>query len=150
MTMTPRLELGLALFLVIIFIIPVGLTIFVAGEVPYRVVSGEPVKDAAQISGITVMSVKDTMWNLPGATGGKTYVLTDSSGEMVTVATQSFDSADTRDAAVRLYNAHPIGKGRPAGSLIVVGQQLVFITQPNSAILEKIGPHLQTAIIPRI
>ena len=148
MIMTPRLELGLALFLVIIFIIPVGLTIFVAGEVPYRVVSGEPVKDAAQISGITMTSVKDTMWNLPGAIGGKTYMLTDSSGDIVTVSTQSFDSADTRDAAVRLYNAHPIGKGRPAGSMIVVGQQLVFVTPPNSAILEHIAPHLKNVMMP--
>ncbi len=148
MKMTPRLELGLVIFLVMIFVIPIGITIFVAGEVPYRVIPGEPVKDAAQLAGISVISVTDTAWNLSGATGWKTYVLGDDSGNTVTLATQSFDSAESRDAAIRLYNAHPVGKGRPAGSLIVIGNQLIFVTPANSVLLERIAPHLQKAIAP--
>jgi|GEM_PF-516393 len=148
MKMTPRVELGLAIFLVLIFVIPIGLTIFVAGEVPYRVISGEPVKEAAQLSGISVISAQDTQWNPTGAIGGKTYVLGDISGNTVTVETQSFDSAESRDAAIRLYNVHPVGKGRPAGSLIVIGHQLVFVTPAISILLERIAPHLQKAITP--
>ena len=146
--MTPRLEHGLAIFLVIIFVIPIGLTIFVAEEVPYRVISGEPVKEAAQLSGISVISARDTLWTLSGAIGGKTYVLGDTSGNTVTVATQSFDSAESRDAAILHYNALRVGKGRPAGSLIVIGQQLVFVTPANSILLERIAPHLKKAVAP--
>jgi hypothetical protein len=143
MTSTPRLEYGLLLFLVLMFLVPVGLIIFVSGEVPYHLVSGEPVRDAAQNAGITVTSVKETFWNLPGATGGKTYVLSDTAGNVVTISTQAFDSADTRDAAIRLYNAHPIGRGKPVGSLLVVGQHLVYVTPANSPILERVAPELK-------
>jgi hypothetical protein len=141
--MTPKLEHGLVLFLVLMFLIPCGLIVFISGEVPYRLVPGEPVKDAAQAAGITITSVKDTTWNLTGATGGKVYVLTDSSGNVVTMSTQAFNSAESRDAAILLYNAHPVGKGKPVGSLLVVGQYLVYVTPANSGILETIAPELK-------
>jgi hypothetical protein len=143
MTATPRLEHGLMLFLILMFLIPVGLIIFVSGEVPYHLVAGEPVRDAAQSTGITVTSVKDAAWNLPGATGGKTYVLADNDGNVVTISTQAFDSADARDAAIRLYNAHPLGRGKPVGSLLVVGQHLVYVTPAQSPILERVAPELR-------
>ncbi|MCK9631245.1 MAG: hypothetical protein M0R30_06335 [Methanoregula sp.] len=143
MNMTPKLEHGLVLFLVLMFLIPCGLIVFISGEVPYRLVPGEPVKDAAQAAGITITSVKDTTWNLTGATGGKVYVLTDSSGNVVTMSTQAFNSAESRDAAILLYNAHPVGKGKPVGSLLVVGQYLVYVTPANSGILETIAPELK-------
>ncbi|MDD1685811.1 hypothetical protein [Methanoregula sp.] len=141
--MTPRMEHGLVLFLVLMFLIPCAMIIFVSTEVPYRVVPGEPVKDAALAAGITITSVKDTTWNLTGATGGKTYVLTDSSGNTVTMSTQAFDSAESRDAAIRLYNAHPVGRGKPVGSLLVVGQHIVYVTPANSPILEEISGELK-------
>ena len=143
MNMTPRMEHGLALFLVLMFLIPCVLVIFVSEEVPYRIVPGEPVKDAAQAAGITITSVKDTSWNLTGSTGGKTYVLTDRSGNVVTMSTQAFDSAESRDAAIRLYNAHPVGRGKPVGSLLVVGQHIVYVTPANSPILEEISGELK-------
>jgi hypothetical protein len=148
MTRITRLELGLAVFLVIMFLVPVGMIIFLSGEVPYRVITGEPVNAAAQAAGVTVTSVKDMMWNLTGATGGKTYTLTDRSGEVVTIATQNFDSAESRDAAIRLYNSHPLGKGKPVGSLLVIGQQLVYVTPANSAILDRIAPELKKYAVP--
>jgi hypothetical protein len=143
MNMTPRMEHGLVLFLVLMFLIPCIMIIFVSEEVPYRIVPGEPVRDAAQAMGISVTSVKDTTWNLPGATGGKTYILSDSAGNVVTISTQAFDSAESRDAAIQLYNANPVGRGKPLGSLMVVGQHLVYITPPNSEILQRIAPELK-------
>jgi len=147
MTMTPRLEHGLLLFLIVMILIPVGLIIFVSGEVPYRIVPGEPIREAAQASGIVVTSVKDTTWNLPGATGGKTYTLSDSAGNVVTVSTQAFDSADSRDGAIRIYNAYPVGRGRPVGSLIVIGQHVIYVTPANSPILKQIAPDLKKKIL---
>ncbi|MCX6688317.1 MAG: hypothetical protein NTZ39_01240 [Methanoregula sp.] len=146
MTMTPRLEHGLLLLLIVMILVPVGLIIFVSGEVPYRIVPGEPVREAAQNSGITVTSVKDTMWNLPGATGGKLYTLSDNAGNILTLSTQTFDSAESRDGAIRIYNAHPVGRGKPVGSLIVIGQHVIYVTPANSPILQQIAPELKKKI----
>jgi hypothetical protein len=146
MALPLREEHGLAIFLILMFLIPCVMIIFVAAEVPYSTVSGEPVKDAAIAAGITVTSVKDSTWNLPGATGGKTYMLSDTAGNTVTISTQSFDSADSRDAVIRLYNAHPVGRGHPVGSLIVLGSQLVYVTPANSEILNEIGPALRNRL----
>jgi len=146
MALTLREEHGLALFLILMFLIPCFLIIFVAGEVPYAKVSGEPVTDALRAAGVTVTSTKEVTWNLTGATGGKTYLLTDAAGNTVTIATQSFDSADSRDAAIRLYNAYPVGRGHPAGNLLVVGSQLVYVTPSNSEVLKEIGPLLRNSL----
>ncbi len=52
---------------------------------PYHVVSGEPLRDAAQAAGITVVSATDSTWQVAGATGGKTYTLSDENGNIYTV-----------------------------------------------------------------
>jgi hypothetical protein len=143
MALTLREEHGLALFLVLMFLIPCFLIIFVAQEVPYSAVYGEPVKDALAGAGVTVTSTKDVTWNLPGATGGKIYVLSDASGNTVTISTQSFESAETRDAVIQLYNTQTVGRGHPVGNLIVIGSQLVYVTPANSEILREIGPVLR-------
>jgi len=137
------LEHGLMVFLVLMFLIPCGIIIFVSHEAAYFQVAGEPVKDAANLTGITIASVKDNAGYLPGATGGKTYVLTDTSGNTLTLSTQTFDSQESRDAAIRLYNSHPVGHGKPVSSLHIVGQHLVYATPANSPILEKIAPVLK-------
>ncbi len=141
-----RLEIGLFIFLVVVVLMPFVLILGIVNVSPYHQVSGEPVNEAALATGITIVSVKDASWNLPGAIGGKTYVLTDSSGDTVTVATQSFDSADSRDAAVRIYNAQSVGKGKPVGSLVVLGQHLVYVTPAHSSILERLAPELKKRI----
>jgi hypothetical protein len=138
-----RLEIGLFIFLIIVALLPFGLILVVAAESSYHQVSGEPVSEAAQATGITIASVKDSTWNIPGATGGKIYILTDNSGETVTVSTQAFDSAESRDAAVRLYNAHPVGRGLPVGSLVVIGQHVIYTTPAHSKILERLAPGLK-------
>lgn len=146
MTLTLKEEHALAAFLVLMLIIPFGLIILLNTEVPYTVVSGEPVKEALTSAGVTVTSVKESTWNLTGATGGRTYVLTDREGNTVTIATQSFADADARDAAIRLYNSHPVGRGRPVGSLVVIGSQLVYVTPANSDVLKEIGPALRSRL----
>lgn len=143
MTMTPRMEHGLVLFLVLMFLVPFGLVTLIYEETPYRTVTGEPVKEAAQAAGISVTSVKDTTWNLPGATGGRQYTLSDRDGNVVTISTQSFDSAESRDAAIRLYNSHAVGRGKTVGTLLIVGQHLVYATPANSPILKDLAPALK-------
>lgn len=141
-----RMEIGLFVFLIVIVLIPFGLILIAAEESPFHQVSGEPVSDAAKVTGISITSVKDTTWNMPGATGGKMYILTDNYGEVITVSTQSFDSAESRDAAIRLYNSHPVGHGKPVGSLVVLGQHLVYVTPANSDILQRLAPELKKKI----
>jgi len=119
--------------------IPCALIIVLSVEVPYSTVSGVPVKNAIRAAGVTVTSTKNVTWNLPRATGGRTCVLSDAAGNNITISTQSFDSDDSRDAAIQMYNANPIGRGRPAGSLIVPGSQLVYITPAGSEIIKEIG-----------
>jgi hypothetical protein len=144
MSTSSRLELGLSLFLIIVFLIPVGVIILVTEESPFHPVSGEPVNDAAQVTGITITSVKDSTWNLSGSNGGKTFVITDNAGEVVTVYTQAFDSAESRDAAIRIYNSYPVGRGHPVGSLMVVGQHVVYVTPAHSDIFNRLAPELKT------
>ena len=143
-----QLEVGLLIFLIVVALLPFVLILVIAEESPYHPVSGEPVNEAALATGITVTSANNTTWNMPGAIGGKTYVLTDNKGETVTVSTQSFDSAAARDAAIRLYHTQPIGRGKPVGSLIVIGQQLVYVTPANSNILKTLAPELKKKISP--
>jgi hypothetical protein len=143
-----RLEIGLFIFLIVVVLMPFVLILGIAEASPYHQVSGEPVNEAAIATGITVASVKDSTWNLPGATGGKTYVLTDNKGETAIVSTQSFDSAESRDAAVRAYNAQPVGRGKPVGSLVVLGQHLVYVTPANSNILKTLAPELKKRVSP--
>jgi hypothetical protein len=143
-----RLELGLSIFLIVLFLIPIGVVILVAEESPFHQVSGEPVNEAAQATGIRVASVKDSTWNLPGAMGGKTYVLTDNAGEVVAVSTQSFDSAESRDAAIRMYNSYPVGRGHPVGSLMVVGQHVIYATPAQSDIMRRLAPELKKKVLP--
>jgi len=145
MTLSKNGEIGLALLVAALFILPCLMLGLIYEAEPYHTVAGEPVKEAADAAGISVVSVKGTLWNLTGATGGKTYTLTDTEGHTAYVATQAFDSAGSRDAAVRLYNAHAPGKGKQVGSMIVVGQYIIYATPANSPIFAKLVPALQQA-----
>jgi hypothetical protein len=145
MTLSKNGEIGLAIFLVVMFLLPCLMLGLIFEEAPYHTVAGEPVKEAADAAGISVVSVKGTLWNQTGAVGGKTYTLTDPAGDTAIIATQAFDSAESRDAAIRLYNSHPLGKGKPVGSMIVVGQYIVYATPSNSPIFAKLAPALQQA-----
>lgn len=145
MTLSKNGEIGLVLLVAVLFILPCLLLGLIYEAEPYHMVAGEPVKEAADAAGISIIDVKGTLWNQAGAVGGKTYTLTDPEGDTAIIATQAFDSAESRDAAIRLYNSHPLGKGKPVGSMIVVGQYLVYATPSNSPIFAKLVPALQQA-----
>ncbi|MDD4483038.1 MAG: hypothetical protein PHD55_01565 [Methanoregula sp.] len=145
MTISKNGEICLALLVAVLFILPCLMLGLIYEEAPYHTVAGEPVREAADAAGISVADVEGTLWNMAGATGGKTYTLTDPEGDTAYIATQAFDSAESRDAAVRLYNAHAPGKGKQVGSMIVVGQYIVYATPVNSPIFAKLVPALQQA-----
>ena len=131
------------LILILIFLLPIGwMLVFYTAE-PYHVVSGESLRDAAQAAGITVVNVTNSTWPVPGASGGKTYTLSDENGNIYTVQSQSFDSAASRDAAIQVYNAQSVGRGRPVGKLIIVGNHLLYVKPYTSEILKRIAPELQ-------
>lgn len=131
------------LLLVLMLLLPFLWILVGTTTEPYHVVSGEPLREAAQAAGITVVSATDTTWPIAGATGGKTYTLADENGNTYTVMTQKFDSAGSRDAAVVAYNAQSVGRGRPIGRLIPVGNYLIYIQPYTSGILKRIAPELQ-------
>lgn len=146
MTMTPRMEHGLVVFLVIMFLIPCGLIIVIAEEVPFHRVSSDPSERAVLPDGYTVTFVNSTTWNLPGSLGGKTYVIADRNGNNVVVATQAFASAEERDAVIRLYNANQVGRGRQVGGLIVHGQYIISVTPSNPDIIRAHRAAVEAAL----
>jgi hypothetical protein len=131
------------LIILAVFLLPVVWIVALYPAEPFHTVSGEPVRDAAQVAGITVVSATDSTWPIAGATGGKTYTLSDKNGNIYTVQSQSFDSAGSRDAAVQVFNAQSVGRGRPVGKLIIVGNYLVYVKPYTSEILKGIAPELQ-------
>ena len=145
MTLSKNGEIALVVLIVVLFLLPFAFLGLLYSEAPYFTITGEPVKEAADAAGISIVSVKGTLWNMTGAMGGKTYTLTDPEGDTAVIATQAFDSADSRDAAVRLYYSHAPGRGKTVGSLIVVGQYIVYATPANSPIFAKLAPSLQQA-----
>jgi hypothetical protein len=139
------------LLIVIVFImliIPFGLIILTFPAESYRVTGGEPVRDAAGTSGLSVCSVTDAKWNLTGATAGKSYLISDncaspSSTNAVTIHVQTFDSESTRDAAIHLHNQMSIGKGKPVSRVTVVGDSIVYITPYDTNLSTRIVDELK-------
>lgn len=143
MTSVTRLEIALVIFLVAIVLLPVGMVILTGTPVPYYPVSGEPVRELLDAEGISIVSAQDSYWNMPGAAGGKTYVIVDSDNHQTIIATQNFETGDARDAAIRSWHTSTTGRGKPAGSLFVIGQQLIVISPSDRPVLETLGASLQ-------
>jgi hypothetical protein len=142
MSSITRLEAGLLLLVIAVVLVPLGIVILAGSQSTYHVVSGDPVKDALDKNGISITSVRDSLWDVPGATGGKIYILTDADNQQTTIVTQSFDSAESRDAAIRAWHTSQPGRGKPIGDLIVAGQNIILVTPSNRPVMEKIGPDL--------
>jgi hypothetical protein len=139
-----RTEEEAAIIILIVFVlVPFGLILLAFPAQPHYAVTGEPVREAAQAAGITVVSVTNITWPLPGATGGRSYILADQTGNIVNIQTQSFDSAQSRDAAIRISAAQSAGRGRTIRTLIVIGNYLVYIGPDPGGILNRIGPELR-------
>jgi len=137
-----RLEIGLLILVVAVVLIPIGIVILAGSHSAYYTVSGEPVKDILEKKGVNVTNVTDTHWDVPGALGGKTYVLTDADNQQTIITTQNFDSEESRDAAIRTWHTSQAGRGKPAGNLIIIGQHVIVVSQPNRPVMDVIGPDL--------
>jgi hypothetical protein len=137
------MEIALVLFLFAIILLPAGLLILAAGPKPYYPVTGEPVRDILAEQGSTLVSVKDMQWNMPGATGGKTYVILDRDGRETIISTQTFTSEQARDAAIRSWHAGGTGHGRQTGALFIKGETLITVTPSDRPIIETLGRYLK-------
>ncbi|MDD1665808.1 MAG: hypothetical protein LUQ32_10675 [Methanomicrobiales archaeon] len=139
----------LAIGVVLMFlIIPIGLCFYTAPAEPYTVVPEDPLLTAVHEAGAYICDTTNTQWDVPGATGGKTYIVSydckdQTSSNTITVQIQAFDSQDSRDAAVMMYNTMTVGKGKPTGNLFAYNQYLIYVTPPNTPLMKSIGAELQ-------
>jgi len=140
--------LGVA-FVCMIFLIPIGLCFYSAPPADtYTTLPEDPLLTAVAAAGATICDTTDTQWDVPGAEGGTTYVIStdcraQSSANTITVQVQAFDSVESRDAAVQTYNTMTVGRGKPVGNLFAYGQYLIYVTPPNTALMKQIGAELQ-------
>ena len=132
----------LLVFLVIIVLVPIGLIMLTFPAEQYYLVTGEPVREAAQAAGLHVVNSTNVQWPVPGALGGKTYILEDNAGHELVIRTQKFDSEQSRDAIIRISSAQSVGRGKPADFLIVRGQELIFVSPSQEGLLSRIVPEL--------
>ncbi|MDD1671219.1 MAG: hypothetical protein LUQ67_07940 [Methanomicrobiales archaeon] len=135
-------------FVFMIFLLPIGLCFYSAPAEPYTVVSEDPLLTAVHQAGATICDTTNTRWNVAGATGGKTYVIStdcraQSDTNTITVQVQAFDSQESRDAAVLAYNTMTVGRGKPVGNLFAYDQYLIYVTPPNTDLMRQIGAELK-------
>jgi hypothetical protein len=134
----------IVIIIVFMFVVlPFGWVFVIYPAHPYYIVNGEPLKEAAQSAGITVTHTEDILWPFPGATGGKIYLLEDDAGNTLMIQTQAFDSAENRNAALLTYSAQTTGKGKPVGTVLVVGHEVIYISPDQGGILAKIAPEIK-------
>ena len=141
-------------FICMIFLAPLLLCFYTAPAEPYTVVPEQPLLAAVHEAGAVVCDTTSTHWNVPGATGGDTYVVStdckhQTSSNTITVQIQAFDSQASRDAAVQTYNTMTVGKGKPVGNLFAYNQYLIYVTPPNTALMRQIGAELKKMMAPR-
>lgn len=136
----------ITLILVIaIILLPVSVAVITHGTDPYRVIEGEPLVAAAEKAGLTVCSETDVTWNIPGNTGGKIYTISDNCDQpskTVRIEVYSFDSENSRNAAIQAYHSNKIGKAGLRGNMIVLGQHLIFIDSSGSSLFGRIAAEL--------
>jgi hypothetical protein len=131
-----------------ILLIPIGICLYSVSAEPYIAIPENPLLTAVDNAGAAICETSDTKWNVPGATGGHTYVVStdctnQNSGNTITVQIQEFDSQESRDAAVMMYNTMTVGKGKPTGNLFAYGQYVIYVTPPNTPLMKSIGAELQ-------
>lgn len=136
-------ETAAIVILLVFVLIPFAMIILAYPAVPYHPVPGEPVREAAEASGIHVTNVTPVTWPLRGSLGGNRYTLTDEAGNTLVIQTQQFDSARSRDGAIMVFSAQSVGKGKTVGTLIVIGDHVIHVSPDTAGILTRIGPELR-------
>jgi hypothetical protein len=139
--------LAVVVVLMILFI-PIGLCFVSVTPEPYTVIPTNPLPTAVQAAGASICSTTDTRWNVTGATGGKTYVISSNcaaqtSTNTIKVQIQAFDSVQSRDAAVQTYNTMSVGRGKPVGNLFEYNQYVIYVTPPNTNLMRSIQTQLK-------
>ena len=125
-----------------IIMLPVSVAVLTHGTDPYRIIEGKPVATAAEKAGLVICSETDVTWDLFGDAEGKVYTISDNCdnpSETIRAEVFTFDSADSRNAAIQAFQSNKIGKGKPAGNMIVLGQHLIFIDSSGSSLFERIS-----------
>jgi hypothetical protein len=141
-------------FIGMIFLAPLLLCFYTAPAEPYTMVPDQPLLTAVHNAGAVVCDTTSTHWNVPGATGGDTYVIStdckaQTSANTITVQVQAFDSQASRDAAVQTYNTMTVGKGKPVGNLFEYNQYVIYVTPPNTNLMRQIGVELKKIMSPQ-
>jgi hypothetical protein len=136
-------ETAAIVILVVFILVPFAMIVLAYPTEPYHPVPGEPVREAAEAAGIRVANATPVTWPLKGALGGNKYTLTDESGNTLVIQTQRFESSRSRDGAVMVFSAQSAGKGRPVGTLIVVGDHVIHVAPDTGGIIGRIGPELR-------
>ncbi|MBP1929192.1 hypothetical protein J2741_001739 [Methanolinea mesophila] len=136
-------EVLVIIIILALVLIPFGWVFVLFPGHTYYVKTGEPLQQAAQNAGLTIVNTSPVQWPFPGATGGTRYILEDSAGNTVTVQTQTFESMQSRDAAIQAFSAQTVGKGRPIGTILVHGQELIYIPADQTGILALIASELK-------
>ena len=130
------------IIILLVILVPIGALMLLTHPEPYHVTTANLVPEAAGAAGLKLISDVNLTLPLKGATGGHTYTVENKDGNVYTIFTQSFDSAESRDAAIKAHNAQSVGKGRPLGELIVVGDQLIIVHPTSIVIRKTIVPEL--------
>jgi hypothetical protein len=142
MTEIDRETWAVIIVILLVVLIPIGALMAMTSPEPYHVTNGTLLREIADTTGLKVINDTNATLRLPGATGGHIFTVEDQNGNTFTIFTQSFDSVESRDAAIKAHNGQSVGKGRPLGELIVIGDQLIYIHPTSGAIKKTIVPEL--------
>jgi len=140
MTRITKEDWAVIVIILVVIAIPLGaIMVFVTPE-PFHVTTGDIISDAAHNAGLRIVNSTNGTLMFQGATAGKSYTVADREGHLYILYIQTFDRVESRDAAIRLYNAHPVAKGKPSGDLIIVGDTLVYIPSSSASIKQLMLP----------
>lgn len=136
-------EILVIIIILALVLLPFGWVFVLFPGHTYYVKTGEPLRQAAENAGLKIVNTTPVQWPFPGAEGGDIYMLQDSAGNTLTVQTQTFDSVESRDAAIQVFSSQTVGKGRPLGTIIVHGQELIYIPADQTGILTTLASELK-------
>ncbi|GAB6286862.1 MAG: hypothetical protein STSR0009_30650 [Methanoregula sp.] len=140
MTRITKEEWAVIVIILVVIALPIGAIMVFATPEPFHVITGDIISDAANNAGLMVVSSTNGTLMFQGATAGKSYTVADREGHLSLLYVQAFDSEESRNSAIRLYNAHSVAKGKPPGDLIIVGDTLVYIPASSASIKQWILP----------